>query len=354
MPTSFPELRFVLPRDRAGPTGGNLYNERLIGALAGRARVRVVEVDDWLRAAPAPDALDFVDSLCLDALDRRLAGRAGDGRLFVVAHLVPSLDPSVRDPARLALERRVLPRLDGALATSDHMRDRLAERGVARDRVVVVPPAPPPWARPASAPRRAGPPRLLAIANLVPPKGIAELLDALDAHVADGDAFTLRVVGRLDMDPACARACAGRLAASPRLAARVELAGPRAPDQLAACYRDADLLVSAALVETFGMALQEARACGVPIAALDAGNTRAHVDADRTGLLCASHVELAAACVRLIRAPGALARLADGARAAADAAAADHPTWDDAAASLLAQLAAHPAVAAAARPGAPP
>ena len=53
---------------------------------------------------------------------------------------------------------------------------------------------------------------------------------------------------------------------------RVEIAGP-VPD-IADAYRGADLLVSAALHEGFGMVMAEATAYGLPVVAVTAGGAR--------------------------------------------------------------------------------
>ena len=351
--TPVARLAFVLPPRSDQVTGGNLYNAELGAALARRApALAIARIDeaDWpADAAAAPATFYLADSLCLDAIDRFVAGpRRRDHRVAVIVHLLPGLDPGARDPARAATEARVLAGVSAALATSDVVGDWLATCGVARQRILIVPPALPAWARPLPAPPAPGPappapgpaPLLLMVANLVPEKGVLELLDELGARLAPDDLFHLRIVGRGDLDPACARAVAAHIAAHPALAARVTLAGPCPHPALAGHYQAASLLVSAARIETYGMALAEARAMGLPIAALEVGNVAAHVDPAAGGTLCRSHAELAASVLDLVRQPAALARATAAARAAARTAAAASAarTWDAAADALLAQL----------------
>jgi glycosyltransferase involved in cell wall biosynthesis len=45
------------------------------------------------------------------------------------------------------------------------------------------------------------------------------------------------------------------------------------PERLAAMYRSLDLFVSASAMETFGMAILEAQACGTPVVAFETGGT---------------------------------------------------------------------------------
>ena len=45
------------------------------------------------------------------------------------------------------------------------------------------------------------------------------------------------------------------------------------PERLAETYRSLDLFVSASAMETFGMAILEAQACGTPVVAFETGGT---------------------------------------------------------------------------------
>src|SRR5581483_1295382 len=93
----------------------------------------------------------------------------------------------------------------------------------------------------------------------------------------------------------------------------------------------ADVLVSASRMESFGMALAEARALGVPILARAGGNAASLVDFASGGELCSDDAQLAHALV-------ALAQDRDELRARA-ARAARHRlvrSWHDAAAEFVA------------------
>jgi glycosyltransferase involved in cell wall biosynthesis len=52
-------------------------------------------------------------------------------------------------------------------------------------------------------------------------------------------------------------------------------------------------------MESYGMALAEARTMGLPVLAVSGGNVSAHVSAQSGGRLCADPSELAEACVEL-------------------------------------------------------
>ncbi|HLV65471.1 MAG TPA: glycosyltransferase family 4 protein [Polyangiaceae bacterium] len=329
-------LRFVLPPGSEGISGGNLYNAALIAALRGVARV------DTLGIEALPAAIDhgepglyFIDTLCLPEAAGVL-GRRRRGQSFVlVVHHLPSLEPELApNDARLERERALLPRFDLFLSTSAFTTELLAARGIARARVLTVPPAPP---RVASRRRDYRPPLVaLLVGNLIPRKALHPFLRALDERLPAELELRLDVLGRLDLDPEYARACLDCVRTSVALARTVRLRGPVEPHAMDAAYAAAHLFVSASRMETFGMAVQEARAHGLPILAVRAGYVQHHFVEGETGLAFESVSALADALVELARDPrrmGAFFARAQERRSQLDT------TWSGAATSLLAQLA---------------
>ena len=335
-------LAFVLPPESHLISGGNLYNQHIISALDALRPtrpvppVRVLSPEAWAQEVRQGRAGVFlVDSLCLAALQACLPQKQPGQRFLLIVHHLPSLEPDIdaRDPA-LALERAVLPHVDGFLATSAYTRDMLVQRGLDAVPTATVPPALP--AR--DIPPLAYPGRFcgLMVGNLIQRKAVLALLEALAARVTPADRFDLDIAGRLDLDPDYAARCAQRVAQTEVLREAVRIRGPVPYEDMDACYRRASVLVSAARMETYGMALQEARRYGLPILAHDGGNTRNHFEDGKNGHLYASIDALADGCVALMR---------DGARAralfeTAQAMRTDGSyTWQVAAASLVEQLA---------------
>ena len=332
------ELVFALPAGSELVSGGNLYNAALIEALRPLASLRVLSLADC-RAEAARGALGifFIDSLDLEAF---LAFPAAQpGQVFIlIAHHLPSLEPDLDSghPA-LEVERAALPRFDGFLTTSPFTADWLAARGQARERILTVEPA---VARVPDPPGDAAADhtalRGLLVGNLIARKSVRELLRTLAAELRDGDRLSLEIVGRADVDPDYAAACARLQHEHPALRARVTLAGPLPHPRMHEAYRRANLFISASRMETFGMALQEARAHGLPILALDAGHARHHFTDGDDGVLCDSLPALVAQLLALARDPARLRVLVARARASRPA---RGYTWPAAAARLLAELA---------------
>ncbi len=123
-----------------------------------------------------------------------------------------------------------------------------------------------------------GPVRLLAVGLLAEKKGMARLLDALGRR-RGGRPVVLDIVGD---GPVAADL--GRQARALELADTVRFRGLMARSEVARLMAEADLFVLPSLVETFGVALVEALAAGVPVVATDVGVARELVD-ERAGVV---------------------------------------------------------------------
>lgn len=266
---SVSDLHVVVPDmvdDPRRPSGGNVYDRELVRALrAGGVHVREHYVPADLATAlrTIPDGADVVVDGLLglarpDALDPRL-------HLALLVHLPLSL-ASPGDAAVAARERRALIAADGVITTSAWTRDRLLEQhDLAPGRVTVAEPGVHP--APPSTPTRAGT-RLLAVGAVVPAKGQDLLVAALAG--ARRLPWTCRVVGPLDRDPAFVARLRSQLVDA-GLADRYRLTGPLTRSGVHAAYSAADLLVVPTRLETYGMAITEALAHGVPVVAADTG-----------------------------------------------------------------------------------
>jgi glycosyltransferase involved in cell wall biosynthesis len=291
---------FVIPDLATMISGGNVYNGALVSALrAAGADVRVHALGDVATIDDMPGARWLVDSLYLDALPRLC--RPGRQTLLL-AHYLPSLVAEGAVPSRAQLspvERAALEAADGAVVPSRFMAEALAKLGMAEERIVVVPPGieVPEVTDQAEATQL----RALVIANVVPGKRVLELLEALAPELRAGLSLELTVAGSLSMDPDYAAACRARLAKEPRLAEAVTLAGAVPHARVLTLLAASDVLVSPSRMESFGLALAEARALGVPIVARAGGNSAAHVDARAGGALVHDDAALVAECALLAR-----------------------------------------------------
>ncbi len=328
------ELTFVLPADSDAVSGGNIYNDHLIRALRHTIPVKALGVEQAGRAIERGDpGLYFFDTLNLSDFVA-LAPRKPGQRCVLVVHHLPSLEPGIDpDDEALRIERVALPLFDAFLTTSPFTTQLLTDRGLARDSILTVMPA----LSPLEGGKRVYEPplRAMLVGNLIPRKGILEFLVTLAPLLLEKDRFEIDILGRIDLDPDYARRCSEFVRSSARLrrAVRIHAAIPyRRMDEF---YRRASLFVSAASMETFGMALQEAHGQGLPILAVDAGYARHHFENGENGLLFESLEPLARTFLGLVRDDLRMGAFFDAAQRLRLT---GEYTWDAAAEQFLEQL----------------
>jgi glycosyltransferase involved in cell wall biosynthesis len=311
--------------DPVRPTGGNQYDRRACDGL----RALGWQVLEHPVAGPWPSP----DPAARSALGSVLAG-IPDGSIAVVDGLVASAAPDLlvpeADRVRLvpllhlplgvagddddrAGERAVLTAATGIVVTSDWTRRWLEDYGLRACAVHVVEPGVDP-AEPAAGTPAGG--RLLTVGAVTPGKGYDVLVAAL-ARISDLP-WECDCVGSLDVDPGFAGTLVAGLEGG--LAGRVRFCGALTASRLDAAYADADLLVLASRVETYGMVVPEALARGLPVVASRVGGVPDAVghaaDGTRPGVLVppGQVPALAQALGRWLTDPGERARLRRAAR----------------------------------------
>jgi glycosyltransferase involved in cell wall biosynthesis len=287
IPMSLRSVHFVMPGgvdDPTVPSGGNAYDRRVSLDLPGFGwQVHKHAVDgSWPRPGAAdrtelartleefPDGtVVLLDGLVACGVPEIIVPEAERLRLAVLVHL-PLGDETGLEPAVAAeldaRERTVLRAVPAVIATSEWAVRRLvSHHGLAPERVHVAAPgadiAP-------LASGTDGVSRLLCVAAVTPRKGQHRLVEAL-ASVTDLP-WSCVCVGGLNQDPEYVAELRS-LIARHGLEDRLTLAGPQARAELDASYNSADLMVLTSYAETYGMAVTEALARGIPVLATDVG-----------------------------------------------------------------------------------
>ncbi|MEV0204262.1 glycosyltransferase family 4 protein [Streptomyces sp. NPDC050788] len=287
IPMSLRSVHFVMPGgvdDPAAPSGGNAYDRRVSLDLPGfgwQVHKHAV-AGQWPRPTAAsraelartlrelPDgSVVLLDGIVACAVPEVVVPETDRLHLAVLVHL-PLGDETGLEPALAAeldaKERDVLRAVPAVIATSDWAVRRLvSHHGLAPERVHVAAPgadiAP-------LASGTDGVSRLLCVAAVTPRKGQHRLVQAL-AAAADLP-WSCVCVGGLGHDPEYV-AHLRQLIKEHGLQDRIELAGPRSGAELDASYATADLMVLTSYAETYGMAVTEALARGIPVLATDVG-----------------------------------------------------------------------------------
>ena len=153
-------------------------------------------------------------------------------------------------------------------------------------------------------------PVLLHVGRLAREKNVTVLLEALVRVLRAAPDARALVVGGGPLEGWVRRQAAG----TPE-AARLQVVGPVAPEQVPAWYAAADVFVTASTTETQGLVAVEAMAAGVPVVAPDAFGLRDVVVDGRCGYLVPPRADaLAEAALRLLRLPELRRRMAQAAR----------------------------------------
>ena len=335
------QVVFAVPGDLSTPTGGYVYDRRIVAELPKSGwQVDVLDIgtsfprasDAELAAAHAQLAalpagrLIVVDGLAFGVMADSAQALHRSHKLVALVHhplaLETGLEESEADKFRTS-ERQALSFVCRIITTSATTARILAQEfGVPQQKLSVVLPGNdrvPLAARPGGKTVN-----LLAVGSIVPRKGYDVLIAAL-GQIPDLP-WRLVIAGDPSRSPATAAALQAQIA-SLHLTGRVDSVGVVSSARLASLYAAADLFVLPSHYEGFGMAYTEAIAHGVPVVGTTAGAIPEAVPRGAGVLVPPDNVgELTSTLMRLIEDPAELARLAAGARAAAAALS----TWDDA------------------------
>jgi glycosyltransferase involved in cell wall biosynthesis len=338
------EVTLVVAGRIDAPTGGSVYHRRMADALAKRGwSVAVHELDasfpfpttaalqhasGVLSRVPS-DSVVVIDGLAFGAMPDVLATHASRLTLIAIVHLplaaAIGLDPhTARSLAHS--ERRALALARRVIVTGQTTRALLADCGLSHGDVVVVEPGTD--AASLAAGSGAADVHLVTVATLNPGKGHQSLIEAL--ALLPHRRWRLTGVGSLTRHPQTVddvRHTISRLG----LEAHVSLTGELSVADVAVRYDRADVMVLASLRETYGMAVAEALARGLPVVATATGAVPALVGAE-AGLVVppGDRAALAGALARMVDDTAFRARCAAGARRVR----VRLPDWDDAAGRL--------------------
>ena len=278
------KLTVIVPGRLGTRTGGYEYDRRMIAGLRNRGwSVDVLELDETF-PRPTAAALDaaahvlaaipdrataVIDGLALGAMPAEVERETSRLRIVALVHLPLAAEIGIdRDTAARfeSSERRALAAAALVVVTGKTTVTALAGYGVGRDRIAIVEPGTDrvPLAHGSPAP----PLHLISVAALCPGKGHDVLFRAL-AMVPEHN-WRLTCAGSLERHPPTLERLRAQLRAD-GLEDRVSLAGELDAAALAACYDSADVFVLATLHETYGMAVAEALAHGLPVISTTTG-----------------------------------------------------------------------------------
>lgn len=338
----------VVPGSLDSRTGGYIYDHHIVDGL--RSMNWAVEVRELDESFPRPTmsavahaeavfaalpagGVTLVDSLALGAIPEIVERHSSRLRIVALMHLPLAADVGIDEESvsQFAIaERRALAAASVVVVTGRATLPLLAAYDVPHSRVVVIEPGtdPAPLARGSGGSRL----QLLSVAALNPGKGHEDLVSAL-AEVPSRE-WHLTCAGSVTRHPqTVARIRA--IIRDRRLDDQVSLVGELDADALEAHYERSDVFVLATLRETYGMAVAEALAHGLPVVSTQTGAIPDLVGTDAGLLVSPGDVRgLAGALSRFMSDADLRARLVAGARRVRSLL----PRWNEAVARMAATL----------------
>ena len=305
------KIYFVIPDPEALQSGGNIYNRNLMEGMIDSGLN--VEQADWNQfkelSSHFPEVLFFIDTLYMEQL---ITFELPSYAYLIVHHLESMYPPNGWTSTAYfeTKERPILQRFRGFLVTSHFTRQYLEQHGLGNYDIIVVPPA---LEVPRSGLRRTWwPIKAIIVGNLVERKGILPFLQALSDVSQEfwKSNLEIQLIGSTALEPTYASHCLELVA---ELNSIVSYKGVLSHQDTLAQLGEANLLISVAFMETFGMALQEAVASGLPILALQGGNTPYHIDQGNNGFVFSSVEKLIEMLQQIVEKPGSLKVLGEGA-----------------------------------------
>jgi glycosyltransferase involved in cell wall biosynthesis len=259
-------------------SGGSIYNRRMVDALVRRGwSVSVRELADSFPYPSETDLTDaadvlssvdddatvLIDGLAFGAMPDVLHSHVHRLRFVALIHLPLALEVGLTSETATRLdasERCALRTARAVVATGATTIESLRALGVQENRMAIVEPGVD--RMPISRGSDDGS-SLLCVASMTPGKGYLTLLSALSRNLTKP--WTLTCVGSLTRHPSTVEAIRSLLDRNDCLRERVSLTGELTGDALEDCFMRADLFVSATLRETYGMAVAQALAHGLPV-----------------------------------------------------------------------------------------
>jgi glycosyltransferase involved in cell wall biosynthesis len=333
-------IDFIVPGSLAGRSGGYEYDRRIIQGLRSRGwsvqvheiagsfpiagERSVAEARDLLSTI-ADAAILIVDGLAVGAIASEIERESSRLRMVPLVHMPLAADMTL-DAATLKQfeenERRAVLASTAVVVTGKATVETMVRYGMPRDRIAVVEPgtARAPLAR-GSADENV---HFVSVAAITREKGHDVAFRAL-ASVPHRN-WRITCAGSVERDRAFVDQLRA-IAAHSGIADRVTLTGELDDEALSTVYDEADVFVLATLHETYGMAVAEALARGLPIVSTTVGAIRDLVG-DEAGLLVSPGDEraLARALTSVIQDRAVRERLTAGARRVRERL----PRWEDA------------------------
>ncbi|MBP6183500.1 MAG: glycosyltransferase family 4 protein [Saprospiraceae bacterium] len=256
-------------------SGGNIYNDKMIQALKlMKDEVHTVSINQYSPHTAEPCDILIWDTIYIDKLEA--LNESPCSNLFLLVHMI--------NEDVLKVLPSILKKFKGFIVPSKWVSDQLILNGVLPDQIFVIEPG---MDKIPAIDRILLPPEklhLVQIANLLPEKGHEALLKAINRHMDKLHDFELDLFGDDRINIPWAKYILNLIDAF-KETSFVRYKGMIPHAKIWQTLSQYQALLSVSPKESFGMAIQEAISCGLPVLAIRGGNISSLVSQGENGYL---------------------------------------------------------------------
>jgi len=284
------KFQFFLPNILDFPTGGNIFNQRLMQELVRSHEVNQIiisskgesEIPDFGNIGT--DTCWLIDSMLMhhSGLMKKLSEAETSHGKWLLVHYLNILDHRNASGPEGEKERENLSHFDGFVVTSRYSKRQLTSAGIPAKNIVVIQPGinERSWIK--RKPRMVV--QLLTVSSIFPGKGLPEFLNVLD-NLSDLP-WQWILVGEDKLDPEFTMKFLGQVSNS-RLKNRIQILGPLSQFNLFQLYKQGDIFVLNSQFESCSMVTMEAMSFGLAVLANQVGGLQELVISRENGYLVA-------------------------------------------------------------------
>ncbi|MEP7320987.1 MAG: glycosyltransferase family 4 protein [Saprospiraceae bacterium] len=260
-------IYLVAPDPASFISGGNRFNQQILNGLSSLGlaykRIDFVELDE---SKTNEENIVIFDSLYIEQLSIHLLNRIKAKKVFLI-HLLSSM---VDRRDNISNEQTLLSGFDLIIANSVFTKDYCTQTLGLVNNIAIVQPF---IEKNQKIRDHSFRHKFIHVANWVPEKQIDLFLLALAKHKLPED-FSIYFYGDLHRSEEYFDHCKSVMDEYPDLKKHIHLTGILSHAMLLEEYEHAKLMIDTSSMETYGMAVAEAIAHGVPVISLGNGNTK--------------------------------------------------------------------------------
>jgi glycosyltransferase involved in cell wall biosynthesis len=264
-------IYFVAPDFVSFISGGNVFNSQIYKAIqeSGKA-VKQIGYPLSPDLNIGKDDILLIDSIYVDILDIRQLIDLTCKKYFI-CHLLPSMIGGGRGKS---YELQILRQFDKIIVNSRFCFDVLVSMGVSNNLIIIEPYID----RSFNITRIGQTANALIIANWLPSKQIDKLLRCLALEKTIS--LCISIIGSNRLDPIYFSECCQIISGSEELTKKIKILGELNRNDTLATLVNSSILLDCSSFETYGMAVAEAVASGLPVLTLGNGNIKNIVPAE--------------------------------------------------------------------------